>query len=76
MSEKKIYSNKLKKIVEDCPECRNKAEMNGTGYLIYSDLSNDWVIEYKCQKCNEIIRKWDLKYEDIIKEVLKENGIE
>ncbi len=75
MSEIKIYDKRLKGIEEKCSICKDSSKMYGTGNLIYSELSNDWVLEFSCPAYNEISRIWHVKYEPLIQEILKDEGI-
>ena len=74
--EKKLYSNKIKDLKENCSICRDDSFMYSTGYLYKSNYSKHWVLEFKCSFNEEISKIWDIKYENLIKEVLKDNGIE
>ena len=72
---KLIYDKKLKGFKEPCTTPRSSHKMISTGNLIFDSVSR-WSIEFKCKKCNELINIWNIKYDKIIKEVLKDNGIE
>ena len=71
----KIYSKKIKGLKENCPDCRGYAKMKSTGYIYKSKL-NYWVIEFVCLNNSEIIKMKFHKYNELVNEVLKDNGIE
>ena len=76
MSEQRIYSDNLKSLVVDCAICRDNSKMKGTGYLINSEISKGWVVEFECTKTKEIIRKWNIKFNKYIRDILLSNNID
>lgn len=49
--------------------------MVSTGVLHKDSLGDSWFIEYKCEVSGEEILTWDEKYESLIQEIIKEEGI-
>jgi hypothetical protein len=76
MLEKKIFSEKLIGLEAFCESCRDDTKMYSTGNIVFDCEIKMWLLEYKCSFDNEIINKWNIKYDSLIQEALKENGIE
>jgi len=76
---RKIRSERLRGITKLDKEHRDRAEMHSTGtmVLVREDAADpkNWFIEYVCEVCNETTRQWNADTNDIIREVLKGEGI-
>ena len=73
----KIFSEKLKGFKDICSCCHDDSHMYATGYLYNDNITKKtyWDIEFACEKSGELVYKWHVDYEKIIKEALQENGI-
>ena len=75
---KVISSNKIKGIRISCTICKDECKMVSTGKIYCQKLESGTImthIEFICPTYNEIIKKYNIKYKDLIQEILKDNGI-
>ena len=76
---KRIKSQKLLGITKLDDDHRERAEMHSTGAMevMFKDETNpkSWAIEYRCDVCKETVQMWTADTNDLIREVLKDEGI-
>lgn len=76
-----ITSPKLAGIKQDCRECRWDTDMRSTGKMFHDpdfgglDDVQSWFLEYYCPGHEDSLTRWDANTHDIVREVLRENGI-
>ena len=76
-----IISPKLIGLVQDCHVCAHKADLEGTGKMFHDpdfgeqDDVQSWFIEYFCPVHRGLGTRWDANTHDVVREVLRENGI-
>ncbi len=65
----------------ECYDHPNDGNPQGTGNMFHNDIFEDmtdargWTIEYKCSKCDALLRNWNIKAVELIRQALKDEGI-
>lgn len=79
--DQEIRSPKLQGLVRDCSDCRYKSDMHSTGVMYHygplGELSEpfSWFIEYYCDRCHAPRRYFDAEQTELIRDVLRDNGV-
>jgi hypothetical protein len=81
MANQVITSSKLQGLTREHEDHKFGADMHSTGRLVMSQVGGppdrllSWRIEYKCEVCNQLSLETHVEDWDLIREVLKDNGI-
>ena len=80
----RVFYEGLKGITEVHEEGRGQSSrMHSTGYLAFRAIIEaevdftslfEWLIEYKCERCPDLIYESDWKHYDIVRAALSESG--
>lgn len=76
-----ISSPKLSDLVQDCHVCASVADATSTGKMFHDpdfggvDNIMSWFLEYFCPVHNGNDKRWDANTHDVVREVLRDNGI-